>query len=255
MDLVNPRSQVTFVSPADDPAYGRAERLGPAREALLGSAPHPPRLLVGRKPRRKFLEIRPRLLTILERVVEKGSDRHVWLVLDAVALLTAPSGSDTGGAEDIADALRRDQSLYDDGDEWIAGVQRLQMMPVWMIAMVAFGLPLLLVCITKHIDLTYYWQAMLGGTVGCFLDWNRSEPRKLSGSTFQQLMLRAFQPFASAIYGLLTVLLLQSGIVNLKPADMSEPIYLFLAAVLAGYGGQHGSDTMQRLTKALSRPE
>ena len=254
MDLVRPRSQVTLVSLADDPARTRAERLAPAREALLGGVPIPGRSLAGRKSRRKFLAVRPRLLAMLERVVEKGSDRHVWLVLDAVSLLTALEGRDVVGAEAIVDSLRSDLGLYEDGDEWIACVQWLHAMPVWMAAMVGFGFPLLVIWLARGVDLTY-WTALLGGTLGCFLDWNRSEPRKLSGSFFQQLMLWGFQPFASAIYGLLTVLLFRSGIVNLKPADVSEPTYLFLAAVLAGYGGQHGSDTMQRLTKALNRPE
>ncbi len=254
MDLINPHSQVTLVDPADDPARSRAERLAPAREALLGGVPIPGRSLAGRKSRRKFLEVRPRLLAMLERVVERGADRHVWLVLDAVSLLTALEGRDVVGAEAIVDSLRSDLDLYEDGDEWIACVQRLHAAPTWIAAMIGFGSPLLVICFARGVDLTY-WLALLGGTLGCFLDWNRSEPRKLSGSFVQQLMLRGFQPFASAIYGLLTVLLLRSGIVNLKPADVSEPIYLFLAAVLAGYGGKHGSDTMQRLTKALSRPE
>ena len=254
MDLVSPLSDVVVASPPHDPAGSRSERLAPARDALLGCVPLAGRSFSDRKMRRKLLELRPRLLAILERVIEKGSDRHVQLVLDAVTLHTTSEGRDVGGAEALVDCLRGDPTLYDDGDDWLAGVQRLEMMPVLFLTMVGFSAMPILMFLTRGVELTY-WLALFGGTLGCFLDWNRSEPRKTSGSLFQQLLLRGFQPLTSAIYGLITVLLLRSGIVNLRPANVSEPVYLFLAAVLAGYGGQHGSETMQRLTKALNRSE
>lgn len=247
MDAIAPP---TLDISAGDTALDRTVRLALARQALLESPPPSRRAFVGRKPRGKYLKVRPRLMAALERVAEKGSDRHVWLVLDAVALLTVRGQSDAGAAETIVDGLRADASLYDDADDWSAVAQQAQIAPVWIVAMVGFGLVPIFVWVRTGLDVVYL-LALLGGGLGCFLDWNRSEARNLSSTYFQRLTLRAFQPFTSAIYGLLTVLLLRSGIVNLKPANVSEPTYLFLAAVLAGYG----SDTMQRLSKAFGRRE
>ena len=242
---------LTFRKPPNA-AKLHAAHLTSARQNLLESPVPSKSRSLSRKSVRKYREVRIRLLGVLERVAEKGSERQVNLVLDAGALLTLPDRSDPASAEMTTNALRGDATLYDDADDWDITFQRIQIAPTWITVVIAFALAPLFFWLKGGIDVIY-WEALLGGALGCFLDWNRSEPRKLSGSYWDQTFLRAFQPIASGLYGLLTVLALKSGILNLKPAGVSEPIYLFLAAVLAGYGGPHGPETMERLTKALSR--